>query len=55
MIPPDYNLGDTVYIKDGKNRYFGKVTAEVAEDAKMFVVGKPFMVLSFITDTSRRG
>ena len=38
IIPPDYNLGDTVYIKDGKNRYFGKVTAEVAEDAKMVEV-----------------
>ena len=38
VIPPDYKLGDTVYIKDEKNRYFGKVTAEVVEDAEMVAV-----------------
>ena len=38
VIPPDYKLGDIVYIKDGKNRYFGEVTAEVAEDAEEVAV-----------------
>lgn len=38
VIPSDYKLGDIVYIKDGKNRYFGEVTAEVTEDAEEVAV-----------------
>lgn len=32
MVPLDYSIGDTVYIKDGSDMYFGKVTAEVVEN-----------------------
>lgn len=38
VVPPDYSLGDTVYIKDGGNMYFAEVTTEVAENAKTVAV-----------------
>jgi hypothetical protein len=38
VIPPDYSVGDTVYIKDGGNMYFAEVTAEVAENAETVAV-----------------
>lgn len=38
VIVPDYGLGDIVYIQDGEEMYFGKVTAEVLENAKTVAV-----------------
>ena len=38
VIAPDYSVGDTVYIQDESNMYFGEVTDEVAEDAKTVAV-----------------
>ena len=38
VIAPDYGIGDTVYVQDGSNMYFGEVTAEVAEKAETVAV-----------------
>lgn len=38
VIAPDYGVGDTVYIQDGRNMYFGEVTDEVTEDAETVAV-----------------
>ena len=38
VIPSNYSVGDTVYIKDGGNMYFAEVTAEVAENAETVAV-----------------
>ena len=38
VIAPDYGLGDIVYIQDGEEMYFGKVTAEVLENEKIIAV-----------------
>ena len=37
-VPPDYSLGDTVYIQHGSHMYFAEVTARVAENAETVAV-----------------
>ena len=38
VVPPDYGLGDTIYIKDGSNMYFAEVIAEVGENTETVAV-----------------
>ena len=33
-IPPDYNTGDTVYIKDGSHMYFAQVTGKLIANSQ---------------------
>lgn len=38
VIPPDYEKGDTVYVKDGNYMYFAEVTGEVDENSETVAV-----------------